>query len=44
MVQTSGLALEPKKSNDLVFSRSVRHDWRLLEVDERMLQEIIDLG
>ncbi|BDA43076.1 Sister chromatid cohesion protein DCC1 [Coccomyxa sp. Obi] len=44
MVQTTGLTLEARKSKELVFSRAVRHDWRLLEVDEKMLQEIVDEG
>ena len=44
MVQTTGLMLEAGKCKELVFSRAVRHDWRLLEVDEKMLQEIVDEG
>lgn len=44
MVQTTGLTLEARKSKELVFSRAVRHDWRLFEVDDKMLQEIVDEG
>lgn len=42
--QPYGLGLNAKESKGLVFSRGVRSDWRLMEVDEKMLEEIMDLG
>ena len=38
------LALLPDQSKGLVLGRCVRTDWRLLEVDDKLLQEIIDSG
>ena len=38
------LALRPDVGKGLVLGRSIRSDWRLLEVDDSLLQEIIDRG
>lgn len=40
----SALSLLPEHSKSLVFGSGLRKDLRLLEVDERLLEEIIDSG
>jgi hypothetical protein len=41
---TTALALQPEENKGLVLCRSVRKDLRLLEVDDKLLKEIIDSG
>jgi hypothetical protein len=41
---TPALLQHGEQAKDLVFSRHVRQDYRLLEVDDHLLQEIIDSG
>ena len=40
----TALALRPEESRGLVLGRSVRKNWRLLEVDDMLLEEIIVNG
>ena len=44
MPSATALHLQPEKPKGLVFGTSVRTDWRLLEVDDEILKEIIDYG
>lgn len=44
MPSATALSLQPEKATGLVFGTSVRTDWRLLEVDDDLLQEILDHG
>ena len=44
MAQDAPLTLQKGQAKELAFGSAVRQDWKLLEVDEQLLAEILESG